>query len=102
MRINPQELHTLRAILGELDPAGQLDGKKGALESAIEGTGMRVRPKCGQGAEKQGGSAQNPGFEDFIRKNGGLKPNLSTDFRFGGGMQNVLNYRALRVLIRQV
>ncbi len=24
MRINPQELHTLRAIVGELDPAGQL------------------------------------------------------------------------------
>ncbi len=61
-----------------------MDGKKGFDESAIEGTGMSA-PKMRQGAGKRGENAQNTGFEDFIRKNERLKPNSSTDFRFGGG-----------------
>jgi hypothetical protein len=39
-----------------------MDGKKGVDESTTEGAGMSA-PKQRLGAEKQGASAQNTGFE---------------------------------------
>jgi hypothetical protein len=61
-----------------------MDGKKSALESAIEGAGMSA-PKMRLGAEKSGENTRNTGLRSSIKQNERLKPNLSSDFRFGGG-----------------